>query len=244
MKTSILFFVFLCFSIFTFSQNKNELFSEGDSKIAITPDIAIIDIKIRKTDTIESDVIGKLNKEIEKLNKALLKIGLDSSYIKIDKFDIYAYESNIRNYNSHKDNKIYSGTNSLELTFTLNTQLIDAFYRTIQENNFEDLDISFQTKLSEKLEKKSRKKLKQLAVNDAIENAQNIALTLKRKLGNVIKVVSNKDRFFETTDFSMKKFSQNTPIIQDAVLEKTEFDRYQVKQIFLEEKITIVFEIL
>jgi len=239
MKQLALFFCLIILTIVSNGQtkNNNEIYADGTSRTKIRPDIALLTLSVEKTDSIEKKAIQNLNEEIEKLTNVVTKLGFDKSQITISDFEISS--------NQHDDErKKYTATNELKIEFALNTKLIDAFYQSIQENNLTDIDISFDTKLSDSLEKAARLNLVQQAINDAVQNATNIATTLKVKIGNVKQVIKNKDGFNgQAPRIEMIKFTPPRIVKDTEIKHNTSFDKFEVSQVEIEERITIVFEI-
>lgn len=219
------------------SRNDNEIVAEGSAKMKISPDISTFTLKVEKRDSVEKEAIKLLNIEIDDLVKSLYKIGFTSKSIKISGYDVTSERNN-------DEKKIYSASNSLKLEFKLDTKLINALYAEIQEAGLKDLDISFETKLSDSLEKASRTTLVKLAIEDAKINAKNITLTLNVKLLGVKQVLKYRDGALgpsETIKFLMlsppKIFGDTDTHFY------TSFDKFQVEEVELEEKITIVYAI-
>jgi len=245
-KTNLAFFLksFLvfCFTFYSFSKlvaqekNSNEIVAEGSSKIKIKPDFVAFTLTVEKTDTAERIVLQKLNLEVQDLIKSLYKIGFTDKTIKISDYNVSGSFNN-------KDKKIYTATNVLTLQFTIDNKLINQLYKQIQEAKLNDVDISYETSLSDSLEKATRQILVQKALEDAKANAENIANTLNLKIVGVKQVSKYASRLNDTDKIEMVKFAP--PIIEkdEEVKINTSFDRFQVAEIELNESITIVYEI-
>ena len=239
MKKIFILFVFIISTSSSFSQtnNGNEITAEGNSKTRVKPDLAILRITVEKQNSVEKNAIKELNEEIEKVQKLLLKIGFTEKNIKIADYKVSS--------NQNEDNKKeYSAANKLSINFALDNKLIEAFYQGIQNENIKDLDVEFETQISEELEKTTRQKLVRIAITDAKSNAENIAKALDVKINNVKQV--SKYNFREVAMASMKvdqvKFEK--PAAAMAPNPKTSFDKFDVEEIELEETITIVYEII
>jgi uncharacterized protein YggE len=241
-KIRIIFLFFLTFLMSTvYSQTKNtgEIVSEGGSKIKVRPDIAIFSLIVVKSDTIEKNAIENLNIEIDALVKVLYKLGFTSKTIKISGYDI-----SINNYRDDENKKSYTASNSLKLEFNIDTKLIDALFKEIVEAGLSDLEISFDTKLSDRLEKNTRLVLVQQAIEDAKNNANNIAKSLDIKLLSIKQVSKYKEGLFNQTIVSeMVKFTPPKIVGDTQLAYKTSFGKFQVEDVELEEKIIIVYEI-
>lgn len=239
MKKHITILTFLLLTLNSFSQNStgNEITAEGTAKTKVKPDLARFKISIEKRNLVEKTSIKELNEEIEKLQKLLLKIGFTEKNIKISDYKVLSNENN-------DNKKEYTTINALVVEFNLNNQLIEAFYQEIQNENLKDADIEFETQLSEELEKTTRQKLVQIAINEAKNNAENIANALEVKLLNVKQVSKYTMRDYASA--SMMKVSEvkfNKPVIAMSN-KKTSFDKFEVEEKELEETITIVYEIM
>jgi uncharacterized protein YggE len=224
-------------SAYSQSTSSNEITAEGGSKIKIKPDVAIFTLTVEKSDTIEKDAIKKLNLEVDELVKTLYSVGFTNSVIKIADYNI---SSSLDDSNKKK----YTASNVLKLEFGLDTKVIDALYKEIQEAGLSDLDVSYETQVSDSLEKNTRLILVQQALEDAKANAINISKSLNIKLINVKQVYKYKEESLdkpyriETIKFTKPKF------VDDAqVGSNTSFDKFEVADVELEEKITIVYEI-
>jgi uncharacterized protein YggE len=216
-----------------------EIISEGSAKIKIQPDIASLSFSVVKKDSVEKNAMAKLHNEINALSGMLARLGIRDEQIKISEYDISS--SDLRYDNA--ETKLYSATNSLTLEFKLNAKLLDAIYAGIHADSISDVAIKFETRLSDSLDKLTRKGLVQKAIADAEANAQNIAGALKLKLMKV-KQVSKRNEYYppypmqtDALDFPLQKVEE----IKESNL-ITAFSKYKVEDIELEEKITIVFE--
>lgn len=225
-----------------FCQTKKtgEIIAEGGAKIKARPDIAIVTLTIQKTDTIEKKAMLKLNMESDELVKTLNKIGFTNKMIKISDYTISS-----NNYRDDEDKKKYIASSELKLEFQINMKLIDALYSEIQKENLTDLDISFSTKLSDTLEKKTRTELVYLAIADAKENATVIAKSLGIKLQK-IKLVSkyNREIISRNMEINMVKFTPPKIVNDNESNYVTPFSKFEVDDVELEEAITIVYEVL
>jgi hypothetical protein len=242
LKKNIL-FCFILYSLSAVGQSKTngELVAEGTSKLKVKPDIIIFKLSVEKTDTIEKNAIKSLNNEIDDLVKTLYKIGFTNKSIKVSDYNI----SN-SNYQYNDDNKKrYIASNVLKLEFSIDTKIIDAIYSEIEEAGLSDLDISFETSISDSLEKKTRLVLVQQAIQDAKINADNISKTLNIKLIRVKQVAKYKDGLpYNVDEISVVKFTPPKVIVEDQALSsKTSFAKFQIEESELEEKITIIYEV-
>jgi uncharacterized protein YggE len=223
---------------FSQSKNPNEIIAEGSSKIKIRPDLVTFTLTVEKRDTIEKDAIRSLNLEIDKLIRSLYKLGFTDKTIKISDYSVSSDQDD-------EEKKKYTTTNILKLEFGLDTKLIDELYKEIQDAELKDLDIEFETKVSDSLEKATRLKLVQLAIEDAKINATNISKTLGIKLVRIKQVSKYVQGMLGVTTVANQVMFTPPKIVRDGDVSKpTSFEKFQVEDVELEEKITIVYEIL
>jgi len=235
--TILLSLTFLFSNVYSQKKYDNEIIAEGGSKIKVRPDLAIFTLTVEKRDTVEKNAIKMLNLEIDELVKSLYKIGFTNKTIKISDYDISSSQND-------EDKKRYTASNVLKLEFGLDTKLIDALYKEIQEAGLKDLDISFDTKVSDSLEKITRLKLVQEAIADAKANAINITKALDIKLIRVKQVLKYKDGILGPPPaINQIKFTPPKIVGDTQISYTTSFDKFEVEDVELEEKITIVYEI-
>jgi uncharacterized protein YggE len=236
-KALIPILIFICvIPVFSQTDSGNEINAEGYSKTKVTPDLASFTITVDKENQTEKMAIKELNEEIEKVQKVLLSIGFTKKNIKIADYKVSSNEDD-------DGKKEYSAMNMLVIDFPLDNKVIEAFYQGIQNENIKDLDVDFDTQISEELEKTTRQRLVQLAIADARSNAENIAKALEVKISNV-KSVSK----FTVRDMSMALSLKAASVTANmgfmAPNPKTSFDKFEVQEIELEESITVVYEIV
>jgi len=217
--------------------NANEITSSGSAKSKIKPDVVRFEITVLKENEIEKNAIKDLNEEIEKITLLLTKIGFTPSQIKIATYKI----SNENRYSNNS--KSFTASNSLIVEFKVDNKVINQFYQELQNGNFTDLEVAFDSYLSVDLEKESRKKLLQLAITDAKYNAENIATALDLKLGTVKHVSKEFGEILGVTNMKlgMPNIKADAPTSAGP---KTSFDTFEIEDIELEESIVIVFEIV
>lgn len=230
----------LILHISVFSQNKKlaEITADGNSSLKIKPDIVTFTLSIEKNDSIEKNVIKILNEEVQSLSRALEKLGFQNKSIKISDYRISS------SFDDETKQKNYTASNVLKLAFKLDNKLIDALYNEIQTNNFKDLDFTYETGISDSLEKATRVLLVQMAIDNAKENAANISKSLGLTITKVKQVYKEKNQIHVMADdFDYVRFTSPVVVSNSEVYNKTAFDNFQVEENELEEKITVVYEV-
>jgi uncharacterized protein len=228
------------FNFTAVSQTKKlaEITAEGSSRLKVKPDIVTFTLTIDKTDTIEKNVIKILNAEVQSLSQSLEKIGFQNKSIKISDYRISS------SFDDDKKQKSYTATNVLKVEFKLDNKVIDALYNEIQSNNFKDLDLTYETGISDSLEKATRILLVQLAIEDAKANAMNISKNLGLSITKVKQVYKENTRIqVIANQISFVKLTPPKIVGDTDISYKTSFDKFQVEETELEEKITVVYEV-
>jgi uncharacterized protein YggE len=238
MRQILLLLTLIVFTLSSYSQQQpsNEIIAEGSAKMKVKPNIAIFTLTMEKRDTSEKRAINKLNIAIDGLEKALNKIGFTNSAIRISDYDVSS------SFNEQNNRKTYTVTNILKLEFQINNKLIDAIYSQIQQAGIQDLDIEFDSKLSDSLEKASRLKLVQTAIDDAKTNALTIATALDIKLGRV-KQVQKSATGTLLHKIEINKFTPPKIAKDEDIRYKTSFDKFEIEDVELEEQITVIYTI-
>ena len=239
MKRQILLICTLFFSlnIFAQSNNQDEIVVEVNAKMKVKPDLVIFTLSVSKKDTTEKLALQKLNKEIENVIKTLYRLGFTDSSIKISDYGI---SSNTNN----RDEKYYLALNILKVEFAINTKLINALFAAFKNGSFEDLDISYETFISQNLEKTTLQKLIQLSILDAKQNAENICKALGIKTKRVKQIVKDRYNSFVTPP-AIKSIQYTSPVAKkdSEVTYNTSFEKFDVEEKEMGEHITIVYEI-
>ena len=236
MKKLTILLLFTCVNIFAQTPvNTSEIIAQGSAKIKVKPDVVTLTIDISKEDASEKTALKQLNDEVGKLQSFFAKIGFAASSIKIENYKITADRYS-------EDEKKFRALNTLKIEFKLDTKVLDAFYQELQAGNYKDVLVDYETGLSPELEKATRKTLVQKAIEDAKDNADNIAKALSVKIVKVKSVskFGNNDMPYsivEETKYKPLAMAANAPA------PPTAFSKYEVTEIELEESITIVFEI-
>ena len=232
------FLALLNFSAFSQTKKLAEITAEGSSRLKVKPDIVTFTLTIDKTDTIEKNVIKILNEEVQSLSHSLEKIGFQNKSIKISDYRI---SSSLDDDNKQKR---YTATNVLKVEFKLDNKVIDALYNEIQTGNFKDLDLTYETGISDSLEKATRVLLVQLAIEDAKTNANNISKSLGLTVTKVKQVYKDNNRIqVMANQISFVKFTPPKIVGDTDFSYKTSFDKFQVEETEVEEKITVVYEV-
>ena len=231
-------FMILFSNAYSQSQPTSEIVAEGGAKMKATPDLATFILTVEKLDTNEKAAIIQLNKAVDGLISSLSSIGFKNDNIKIASYDISS------SVDRDDNKKTYTASNLLKINFRIDNKLIDALYSEVQQSGITDLDVSFETSLSDSLEKAIRLKLVQKAIADAKINAENMAAALGLRIGKVKQVQKYGAPMLEDTKIEMVKFTP--PVIKRDTENRfnTPFYKFEVEDVELDERITVIYEIL
>jgi uncharacterized protein YggE len=233
MKNAYVLIIALLLHVSCYSQkkiNNNEIVAEGRATIKIKPDMAAIDIRVSKSDSIESRALSELNKEMQNIIATLEKIGFTKVHIRVADYSVSE---------NHDRSGKYIAQNSLKLDFKLNNSLINNFYQQLELAKPSHVTVFFNTYLSEELKNESDTELLRQAIKDAKINALEIATALGVKLGSV--KYASKSGYRERQDEYGKKLQE--VVVTALSIEKTSFANYDVEEKKLDDQITLVFNI-
>ncbi|MGZ3937141.1 MAG: SIMPL domain-containing protein [Flavisolibacter sp.] len=228
-------FVVITTNLFAQSQTSDEIVAEGNAKTKLKPDLVRFTLTVSKSNTVEKEAIHNLNKTVEGLVSSFSSLGFSNDNIKIASYEVSSFTDR-----DHK--KKYTATNVLTINFRIDNRLINQFYGEIEQSGIEDVEINYETSLSDSLEKASRVRLVQQAISDAKAYAMNIAQTLNLQIKKV-KQVQKYGWMGDVSRVEMVKFTPPIITSDRKVNENTPFEEFEVAEVELEEKITIVFEI-
>lgn len=236
-------YLLMCLFLYTgncYAQTSSKtIIADGQAKVKIKPDVAILSLSVSKSDTIENAAMQKLNQEVQALSTILTKQGLDKSQIKIADYSIES--------NSYRDDnkKEFTASNTLKVELHVQEPVINQLLSAIEAQQLNDLEIAFDFRLSDSLKKKTRLLLVQQAITDAKANAVNIARALNVELKRIKQVAKKGDAILPYDN--KIEFIRYTPPV---VVEKLEdmrinsaFQQFEIEELDLTEEITIVYEI-
>ncbi len=175
--------VCICLHSIAFAQTSQEITVEGFARVSVVPDVAILKISIYKRDVQQNLALQKLNETSLQLLSFLHKQGFSDKQMAISEFSIQP------NNNYQNNSKTYVASNSIKITFALDTKRLDYFYGRLQGQNFNDVQVDFETAISDSLQQVSNEKLTALVIQNAKAKAQLIAKSLEAKVGKVKSVL-------------------------------------------------------
>jgi len=237
MKNHIILFLLFTASAFAQTAKPGELTSEGVAIINVKPDVVTLTISVSKQNESEKNALKELNEEVARLEGFFTKTGLPKENIKIAGFDIND------DYRDDKDKKVYQANNTLEVEIKLDNKLLDAFYGELQAGNYKDVSVDYETSLSAGLQKKIQAELMDKAIADAKQKADAIAKSLGVKITGINHVSKYGRDGIMTVDEVKYMALDVAPMRMDAPRPPTVFAKYEVRDVEVEEQITIIFEI-
>ncbi len=175
--------VCICLHGIAFAQTSQEITVEGFARVLVTPDVAVLKISIAKRDIQQNLALQKLNETSKQLLNFLHKQGFSDKQMVISEFSIQP------NNNYQNNSKTYEASNSFKITFALDTKRLDYFYGRLQGQNFSDVQVDFETAISDSLQQVSNEKITALVIQNAKAKAQLIAKSLEAKVGKVKSVL-------------------------------------------------------
>jgi len=178
---------FLLFGFISTAQNENIpkiLEVVGFAKVAITPDIGVLNININHIDSIFSNSINGLNNKSQDINKQLKEIGFEQSAIRTNNFDV---QKNSVYRNNKTIDSGYIATQQIQLEFKNDKNNITKILTQFSKSNTE-FDLNFNFKLSDTLKESVQREIIKLATEDAFNKAKLISNASKIEMDKVRKI--------------------------------------------------------
>lgn len=194
---------FLLFTLILTAQNEKTpktLEVIGSAKVAVTPDIGVLNINISHIDSIFSNSIDGLNSKSQDINNQLKEIGFEQSAIRTNNFDV-------QKNTVYRDNKTidsgYIARQQIDLEFKNNKNNITKILTQFSKSNTE-FDLNFNFKLSDTLKDSVQKQIIELATKDAFKKAKLISEASNIKMEEVRKI-----NYGNNFDAGMRLFTDN-----------------------------------
>lgn len=181
--------LFCLFTIISTAQNENKsktLEVVGFAKMAVSPDMRILNINLNKVDIEFSQSIKRLNSKSQDITNQLKEIGFDQSAIRTKDFDVRKNKVNRKN---RRVDSGYIATQKIQLEFKNNKDNIAKILSQFSKGNTEfNLDLDFDFKLSDTLKESVQEEIIQLATEDAFSKAKLISQAAKIDLKKVSEI--------------------------------------------------------
>ena len=233
MKNHII--LLLLFTATAFAQNAalpGELTVDGKAKVKIAPDIITFTLDVKKEGKAESDALKELNAELDELQKFFAKSGIPVKQVKISGFTVSSAVL------KKSAQKVYIASASLFAEMQLDYKLVNDVYMELQSGKYKDVTVSYNTSLSDELDKKTRETLLQEAIADAKQKAERIAKPFGVKISCVKNI--NKGGGYSRNENGVPDELEG---YIEAGMEQIEtiFTKFEVEDYYVEEYINVVF---
>jgi uncharacterized protein YggE len=180
----------LAFFLLTFistAQNENAsrtLEVVGSAKVAVSPDIGVLNINVSHIDSIFSNSINGLNSKTKNISDQLKNIGFDQSAIRTNNFDV---QKNTVYRNNKTIDSGYIARQLIHLEFINNKDNISKILNQFTGSNTQ-FNLNFRFKLSDTLKESVQKQIIALATKDAFSKAKLISDASSTKVENIRKI--------------------------------------------------------
>jgi uncharacterized protein YggE len=170
------------------SANKEEhstIHLVGQANKTVMPDRAVFTINISSSAKSEAQAVSKLKETSNEILQRLKGEGFQENQIKLTNYDI-----NIEtDYFKGVERKIgYNATEGFTLKFPIDKQKIFKTYESLTDSNIKNVEVSYASQCSDSLKKGVQNELIILALKDAKEKAETIALHSDSKITSLLNV--------------------------------------------------------
>jgi len=179
MRTLLLLTIMLL-SIGVQGQNEKEstLQVTGSARITVKPDIGVLNIQVSEVELKMNDAIKSLGDKSNHYLGLLKTVGFSGDRVKTTKFAVS--KNRVYRDNNYVDSG-YVASQEIRLEFSYDQEILSKILNLFSKSD-EEVDFSFDFKLSEGLKAKVQKEIIELAVKDAKEKAGNITAASNLKL--------------------------------------------------------------
>ena len=234
MKKQIILFIAILISNSFFAQQEATINIVGHASKMVTPDKAQFLISIRTSKKTEPESYKAMTDISNEILNRLKKEGFKESDIKLTDYSVQLEYD----YSAGKTKKTgYVSSQNLTVKFPIDKRKILNLYDHLTANEMEGVSINFSTECSDSLKNKIQNDLIILALNDAKEKANLIALTTDCKVKSVAdvsyKIASN---VIYPQAMAMAKFTH--PIVTD---ETEASDFFSINETEFNEEIKVTY---
>ena len=175
----------ICLATMAEAPLESTIITEGKASLKIKPEIFSFSMTVERKDLIYKSSVDKALAVIDSLKNSFRKIGINPELLKTNDYSV----SEDRVYEPSTSGSKFAGyVTRLSMVVKINydDKLIDLLYSTI--NGSYKLPYSINFELSSDQMENAKKKLIELAMNDARLKASEIARNGRLQLGNIVKV--------------------------------------------------------
>lgn len=177
--------LFCLITIISTGQNDNKTMEVvGFAKVAITPDIGVLNININEIDSLFSQSIKGLNSKSQDITNQLKRIGFQQSAIRTNNFEI---SKNTIYRNDKNIDSGYIATQQIQLEFKNDQNNISKILNQFSKSSTE-FNLNFNFKLSDSLKENVQKQIIELATKDEYSKAILISEAAKIELDKITKI--------------------------------------------------------
>lgn len=232
MNKHLFFVVLIALSASAFAQPTRQLVIRGEAKLMVSPDQAVLSVTLNTQEMEFNKAIARLSEREKDVIKKLEKLGYKKEQIKTSDFSVY--ENRVwwegRSYDSG-----YVARQSMALEFVNTKEKISEILNAFGASTTE-AEISFAFGLSDDLEKKKQEEVIKLAIADAKQKAELIAVASGVTLGGVLKI-----------DYHTEQIGVNPVPMMDyrmkSEMDAAQSEGFEAKEIILFDGVVISFEL-
>ena len=177
-KTILVLSMLIAFTAYT--QNTAQTISlTGEAHKKVTPDMAVISFSIIGKDKEENIALTKLNTLTQQIIDKITSAGFTKDQLKIADYNL----NEDYDYTNGKSKKIgYAASQTIVLKFKIEKEKLSKLFGKFSNEKTENVNVNFDTEISEELQDKTTNELIVLAIKDATKKASLIAETAKLKI--------------------------------------------------------------
>ncbi len=239
MIKKIIFGLSLLIAFATYAQTTPQTISlTGEAHKKVTPDMAVISFSINGKDKEENVALTKLNTQTQQVVDKLVAAGFTKDQLKIADYNL----NEDYDYTNGKSKKVgYVASQTIVLKFKVEKEKISKLFGKFSDEKTENVNVSFNTEISDELQDKTTNELIVTAIQDATKKATIIAVTskLKIKMAKDVEYKIPSNNYERTASYGQSMIKFNA-MAKDSNAESS-FLNINVNEVEISETIKIVF---
>lgn len=182
----LIFYILIISSIQLSAQEKKEAIIDvvGSAKVSVSPDIGVLNIRLSDIQPQMNEVVSSLGKKSNYYLELLQELGFKEEEIKTTNFSISKNRVYVKR--QYVDSG-YIASQSIKLEFTYDKKVLTKILNRFSKSK-EQIDFSFNFKLSEELKKKVQLQIIENAIEDAKIKSKTIANSAELNLVKIKKI--------------------------------------------------------
>lgn len=217
--------------------DKSTIHLTGEAEIKVSPDVVVFNLHAFAVDKLLNQSVKKLNDETTALITSLEQMGFNKQQLRIAGF---AVQQEWEYTGSKSIPKGYRATQTITLRFDADKDKLAKLIEAFAAEGRKQYNTFYSAELSDKLKRETEKKLIEMAMISARENAAVIATQAGQRLLRIKQVNYHTDMGSYVPQVMMQR--QAVMAYDEAKTSESAFQQINLEEITMRERITLIYE--